>query len=61
MDTRYFDDLKIGDAVKSISRTITEADLVNFISHMGRTEELFTSVEHALKRSTFKRRIVPAR
>lgn len=59
METRYFDDLKVGDTVKSISRTITETDLVNFISYMFQAEELFTSVEHALKRSAFKKRIVP--
>ena len=59
MDTRYFDDLQVGDTFVSIERTITETDLVNFMSYTFFAEELFTSVEHVMKRSVFKKRIVP--
>lgn len=59
METRYYDDLNVGDIIRSISRTVTEADLVNFISYMFQAEEIFTSAEHAMKESAFKKRIVP--
>ncbi|HEX2173997.1 MAG TPA: MaoC/PaaZ C-terminal domain-containing protein [Dehalococcoidia bacterium] len=59
MDTRYFDDLHVGDTFVSIGRTITETDLVNFISYTFFAEELFTSADYVLNRSVFKKRIVP--
>lgn len=59
MDTRYWDDLQVGDRFVSIERTITETDLVTFISFTFFAEELFTSADYVLNRSVFKKRIVP--
>lgn len=37
-----WDELKAGDKLKTINRTITEADLVNFINATGMVEMIFT-------------------
>ena len=37
-----FDELKAGDKFRTINRTITEADLVNFINATGMVEMIFT-------------------
>ena len=38
----YFEDYEVGLKYKTLSRTVTEADLVNFIGVTGMTEVLFT-------------------
>lgn len=39
-----FDELKTGDRFKTINRTITEPDLVNFINTTGMVEMIFTDI-----------------
>ena len=39
-----FDELQAGDRFKTINRTITEPDLVNFINATGMVEMIFTDV-----------------
>ena len=41
----YFEDLPVGRKFRTIGRTLTEADLVNFIGVTGLTEVLFSNVE----------------
>ncbi len=55
----YWQDLKVGDRYKSIGRTITETDLVNFVTLTGMTEVLFTNREFLEKTSVIKGRVVP--
>jgi acyl dehydratase len=54
-----WDDLPVGRTFKSISRTITETDLINFISCTGMLELLFTSTEFIKDQSAIKGRLVP--
>ncbi|MEA3001862.1 MAG: hypothetical protein QOH81_650 [Sphingomonadales bacterium] len=42
----YWQELKVGDAFRTFRRTVTETDLVNFISTTGMLEELFIDAEH---------------
>ncbi len=56
----YFEDLPQGRKFRTIGRTITEADLVNFISVTGLTEVLFSNVEFLKEESDIKQRVVPA-
>ena len=55
----YFEDFSVGKCFRTLARTITETDLVNFIGVTGMTEVLFTDV-------TFKKgvseagRVIPA-
>ena len=55
----YFEDLPLGRRFQTIGRTLTEADLVNFISVTGMTEVLFSNIEFLAEESDIKRRVVP--
>jgi len=56
----YFEELSEGRKFRTIGRTITEADLVNFIGVTGMTEVLFSNVEFLRQESDIKQRVVPA-
>ena len=56
----YFEDLPIGRRFRTIGRTLTEADLVNFIGVTGLTEVLFANTEFLAHESDIKGRVVPA-
>jgi acyl dehydratase len=55
----YFEDLPLGRKFRTIGRTITEADLVNFIGVTGITEVLFSNTEFLKNESDIKERVVP--
>jgi acyl dehydratase len=42
---RFWDDLSVGDRFRTVGRTFTETDLVNFVNLSWLTEELFTNAE----------------
>lgn len=54
----YWDDLAVGDRFRTVGRTITEADLVNFVNVTWLTEELFTNVA-ARDQMAMPMRVVP--
>jgi acyl dehydratase len=56
----YFEDLPVGRKFRTIGRTLTESDLVNFIGVTGITEVLFSNVEFLKNESDIKQRVVPA-
>ena len=51
----YFEDLEVGDEFKSMGRTITEADLVNFAALIGWYDPLHCDEEYAAKTMFGKR------
>jgi acyl dehydratase len=55
----YFEDLPIGRKFRTIGRTLTEADLVNFIGVTGMTEVLFSNIEFLRSESDITQRVVP--
>jgi acyl dehydratase len=55
----YFEDLPIGRTFKTIGRTVTESDIVNFVNTTGMVEVLFTNVEFLKKESDIKGRVAP--
>ena len=57
---KYWDELKVGDRFKSWGRTITDADIVNFINATGMLEVLFTDAEFRAKSSVIPGRVAPA-
>lgn len=59
MGTKYFEDYAVGDRYTTLSRTITETDVINFVCSSGMYEELFLSDEYIKKESVFKSRPVP--
>ena len=56
---RYFEDLEVGDSAVTMSRTITETDIINFMGISGVFEELHMSLEYIQKHSIFGKRISP--
>jgi acyl dehydratase len=56
----YFEDLPQGRRFKTIGRTVTEADIVNFVNCTGMVEVLFTNVEFLRQESDIKGRLAPA-
>lgn len=57
---RYFEDMAVGTKFKTIGRSITETDIVNFINCTGMVELLFTNLEFLKNESPIKQRIAPA-
>lgn len=43
---RYWDELPVGTELRTHRRTITEADLVNFINASGMLEQIFIDADH---------------
>ena len=55
-----FEELPVGRKFKTIGRTITDADIVNFVNCTGLTEVLFTDAEFRAQDSVIKGRFAPA-
>lgn len=58
MEGKHFDEMQVGDKFTTLARTVTEADLVNFVALGGFYEELFMNKEYA-EQSIYKTRIAP--
>ena len=55
----HFEDLPIGRQFKTIGRTITDADITNFINATGMVESMFTDLEFLKTDSDIKVRVSP--
>ena len=55
----WFDDFEAGQVTKTISRTVTEADIVHFVTFAGIFEELFLNADYAREQGLFKGRNAP--
>jgi acyl dehydratase len=55
----YWNDLTVGEKFRTLNRTITEADIVNFIGVTGMVETLFTDLSFT-DHPGVKGRVVPA-
>src|SRR5258708_37627981 len=55
----YFEDLPVGRQFKTIGRTVTEADITNFVNCTGMVEVLFTNTEFLAHESDIKWRPAP--
>src|SRR4051812_31772869 len=55
----YFEDLPVGRIFKTIGRTVTEADITNFVNATGMVEVLFTNTEFLREESDIKQRLAP--
>ncbi len=56
----YWNDLEVGDEFKTVGRTVTEADITNFVNCTGMVEVMFTNLEYLKERSSIKGRVAPA-
>jgi acyl dehydratase len=55
----WFDDFEVGHVTTTMGRTVTEGDIVNFVTFGGIFEELFINEHFARERSLFKGRAAP--
>jgi acyl dehydratase len=55
----YFEDLPVGRQFQTIGRTVTEADITNFVNSTGMVEVLFTNTEFLAHESDIKGRPAP--
>lgn len=55
----HFEELPVGRKFRTVGRTVTESDIVNFCNCTGMTEVLFTNLEFLEKESDIKGRVAP--
>jgi acyl dehydratase len=55
----YWNDLTVGETFRTIGRTITEPDIVNFVGVTGMTEVLFTDLEYLKEHAPGMGRVAP--
>ncbi len=55
----HYEDLPVGRTFKTIGRTVTEADITNFVNATGMVEVLFTNIEFLKEESDIKQRLAP--
>ncbi len=55
----HYEDLPVGRTFKTIGRTVTEADITNFVNCTGMVEVLFTNLEFLREESDIKGRLAP--
>lgn len=56
----YWDELSVGDRFKTYGRTVTETDVVNFVSCAGMLESLFVDAEYRKTHSAMPGHAAPA-
>ncbi len=55
----HFEELPVGRQFRTIGRTVTEADIVNFVNCTGMVEVLFTNTEYLKHETDMKGRLAP--
>jgi acyl dehydratase len=56
----YFEDMPVGRQYRTIGRTVTETDIINFVNCTGLTEVFFINRQAIEAESAFGRRFAPA-
>lgn len=54
-----FDEFSVGDRFTTLARTVSEVEIVNFVTLAGFTEPLFMDLEYVARKSVFKGRVAP--
>jgi acyl dehydratase len=54
-----FEQHTVGDVHRTLARTVSETDIVNFVNQCGFTEPLFLDMEYVKRESVFGRRAAP--
>ena len=55
----HYEDLPVGRQFRTIGRTVTDADITNFINTTGMTEVMFNNLVYIEKKSAVRGRAVP--
>jgi acyl dehydratase len=59
MESLYYEDYVPGEGFRTLARTVTETDVVNFITLAGINEPLFMDQEYLRRETEFTGRLVP--
>ena len=59
MESRYFEDWKVGDRIETLGRTVGDAEISQFVALGGLFEELFINSEYVARRSLYPKRFAP--
>lgn len=59
MEGLSFEAHAVGAVYRTLARTVSETDIVNFVNLCGFTEPLFMDMEYVARESLFKRRAAP--
>jgi acyl dehydratase len=54
-----FEQHQVGDTHRTLARTVSQTDIVNFVNQCGFTEPLFLDMEYVKRESLFGRRAAP--
>ena len=54
-----FEQHQVGATYRTLARTVSETDIVNFVTLCGFTEALFMDMEYVARHSVYKRRAAP--
>ena len=54
-----FEEHTVGEVYRTLARTVSETDIVNFVNQCGFTEPLFLDMEYVKRESVFGRRAAP--
>jgi acyl dehydratase len=54
-----FEKHTVGDVYRTLARTVSQTDIVNFVNQCGFTEPLFLDMEYVKRESVFGRRAAP--
>jgi acyl dehydratase len=54
-----WEEMSVGAVYRTLARTVSETDIVNFVNLCGFTEPLFMDMEHVARESLFGRRAAP--
>jgi acyl dehydratase len=55
----HWNDLEVGYQFRTIGRTVTEADITNFVNCTGMVEVMFTNLDYLEKHSKIQGRVAP--
>lgn len=56
----HWNDLNLGDTFRTFGRTVSDIDIINFVSCVGMLESLFVDDEHRARHSAIEGRPAPA-
>jgi acyl dehydratase len=59
MEARHFEDWKVGDRIETMSRTVGDSEISQFVALGGFFEELFMSMEYVAHKSLYPKRFAP--
>jgi acyl dehydratase len=59
VDAVHFEGFRVGDRYRTLGRTVSEYEILTFVTLTGFTEPLFMDLEYIRRESVFKTRVAP--